>query len=485
MLGSGSYELGPGMYGLGSGPYGVGPKPYMLSSGSYGLGSGSYEAGSGPYVLGSGSYGLGAKSYGLGSGPYGVGPKPYELGSGLYGLGSGSYGVGSGSYRLGSKMYELESGSYGIGPGSYGSLESQGLGVSSYPSSLYGLGSGSFGLSGPSGSFSSSLPVDIPTSYSNAAPCQDGINVAQQIIHKPIITEVQEVIHKPIITEMQEVVNKPVISEVQQVIHKPLYTEHIDLGPSYNGYQKHIVKQPIYQKPTTTNFVHQPIAHTGTIHLADEYENAANMPITTQNVCPTIGTGSSYGLNDVTFQTAYGPETGGMHQNPRYGPAYSVPNAVSYGSGWPSSISTPVSMSQSSSTHVIPASVNLHSMPSYRYIIGPSKQHLSRFNTGVEESNRNVDEISQPKSAEQVAYDEVKSYKQQPNDNQQFNDNQSIRQQEKNSEDNKQIKMDVDAITKQLEKNPEMKKQLMKIITESIGNQMTQADKKQQDKTIQ
>jgi len=407
----------------------------------------------------------------------------YGLGSGTYGLGSGSYGLGSGSYGVESGPYVLDSGlgSYGVGSGSYGLLESQGLGVSSYPSSLYGLESSSFGLSGPSESFSSSLPVDIPTSYSSAAPYRDEINVAQQIIHKPIITQLQEVIHKPIITDVQEVVNKPIMSEIQQIIHKPLYTEHIDLGPSYHGYQKHIVKQPIYHKPTT-NFVHQPMAHTGTIHLADEYEHAVNTPTTTQNVCPT-GIGSSYGFIGVPFQAAYGSEMGGIHQNAQYGPVYSVPNVASYEPRCLSSISTPLPVGQSSPQYAVLASVDYSSTP-YRYIIGSGKQQIARFNPGDEESHKNIDETSQPNAAEQITYDEFQSYTQQPNDNQQFNDNQIQRQQGKNSEDHKQIKMDVDAIAKQLEKNPEMRKQLIKIITESIGDQMTQ-DEKKQDKTIQ
>jgi len=382
------------------------------------------------------------------------------------------YGLESGSYGVGSITYGSELGSNRLGSGSYDLLESQELGISSYPSSLYGLGSDSFGLLGPSESFSSSLPVDIPTSYSSTAPYRDGINVAQQIIHKPIITELQEVIHKPIITEVQEVVNKPVMSEVQQIIHKPLYTEHIDLDPSYHGYQKHIVKQPIYHKPIT-KYIHQPMAHTGTIHLADEYEHAVNTPTTTQNVCPA-GIGSSYGFTGVPYQASYGSEIGGIHQSAQYGPAYSVPNVASYEPGCLSSITTPVSMSQSSPKYAVLTSVDYSPTP-YRYIIGSGKQQIAKFNTG-KESHRNIDETSQLNAAEQITYDEFQSYTQQPNDNQQFNDNQI--QRGNNNEDHKQIKMNVDAIAKQLEKNPEMRKQLIKIITENIGEQMTKEKKK-------
>jgi len=442
------------MYGLESRPYMLSSRPYELISRPYGLGSGSYGIGSEPYMLGSGSYGIGSEPYEIGSGPYGL-----ESGSRIYGLGSGIYGIGSGSY---------------------GTLESQRLGVPSYSSSLNGLGSKSYGLSGLSESFSSSLPVDIPTSYSDADSCHNGINVAQQIIHKPIITELQEVIHKPIITEVQEVVNKPVISEVQQVVHKPLYTEHIDLGPSYHGYQKHIVKKPVYNKPTT-NFLHQPMAHTGTVHLADEYEHAVNTPTTIQNVCPT-GVGSSCGPTDMPFQTPYVPEIGSMHQNAQYGSAYSMPNEQ----GWPPlGISTSVPGAQSLSKQVGPASFDYSSIPSYRYIIKPRTQQMVRFNIGDEESYKNIDETSQPKEAEQITYDEFQSYKQQPNNSQQFNDNQFQQQQGRNIEDYKKIKMDVDAIDKQLKKNPEMKKQLIKLITESIGNQMTQFDENQHAKTVQ
>lgn len=437
--------------------------------------------------------------YGLGSGSFGSFNQPMfqssSYPSGTYGLRPGSYGYGT---------------SYGL-PGSYGSsvsndyLESSGS-PGSYGSSgslgSYGvLGSlGSYGSSGSLGSYGSAA---IPTSYSSSIPCHNGINIAQQIIHKPVVTELQEVIHKPIISELQEIVNKPVISEIQQVIHKPLFTEHIGFGPTYHGYQKHIVKQPVYQKPTK-HFVHQPMAQGGTINLADEYEHAINNP-----------------------QHIYGPETSSscgysgtscIQQNSQYGPAVPMPSVASYepvySSGITNEVSTNFASSVQSSTpcryatnpsaqtsyrYVAPAPIGYPTqtlLPSNGYVTVPSsesyEQRSSILSPANEEPNRNLEEKLQPKGAEQIMYDEIVPYKLQSNVNQQYHIN-PIQQQpfesqmmERNSiEDIKNIKMNVEAIAKQIEKNPELRKELLKIITEHtyVDEKITQANKKQ-DKTI-
>jgi len=410
---------------------------------------------------------------------------------------------------------------------SFGPLESSGLVSSSYPLMSYGLRPGSYGYSGSnglsgsyyglSGSYGSSEPCGsnsvIPTSYSNSIPCQGGI--AQQIIHKPVVTELQEVIHKPIITEVQEIVNKPVFSEVQQVIHKPLFTEHIGLGPSYHGYQKHIVNQPIYHTPTK-HFVRQPMSHAATIHLADEYEQHVSNG---HSICePEIG--SSYGFTGSSFPITYGPginvaqpsgqyKSAGLSDAP-YEPVYSS-GSPSYSSlrastpyGYPSMSSAPgfyKNAAPGSIGYSTPtSSFSYSSLPSYNELGSVSRgtpygQQIATFNTGNNGPYRSIKESSQPKTAEQIMYDKFVPYTQQLNGNQQYYDNPQLQQKfsgfqqqrGRSNEDPKQIKMDVDAIAKQIEKNPEMRKQLIKIITESIyvGDQMTQSNKKQQDTKMQ
>lgn len=371
------------------------------------------------------------------------------------------------------------------GSGSYGSLESSELGNPSYPSSLYGLGSGSgsYGYIGSNGYYGSLHAPVIPTSYASYIPQHHcGVNIAQQIIHKPIITELQEVIHKPIISEVQEIINKPVISEVQQIIHKPLYTEHIGLGPSYQGYLKHIIKHPIYQKPCK-QFVHQPITQAGTIHLADEYEHAHSIyqPGTYSNgfsAFPVFTSGMS-----------------AMQQNSLS--EVPVSNVASYQPIY--SQSAPVSTNYSPLLHTstplhygtIPSIPTSFGYPSY----GCGTSGYKSKQQTVVDDNSYVNFINklQPKAAEQIMYDEFQPYnKQQFNDNQQnYNNLQfsqqlpGLKQQERSNEDSKIMKMNVDAIIKQIEKNPEMKKQLIKIITESmyVTDQMAE-DKKLQDKAI-
>ena len=361
----------------------------------------------------------------------------------------------------------------------------------------------SYGSSEPCGS---SLPSVIPTSYSNAIPCQGGI--AQQIIHKPVVTELQEVIHKPIITEVQEIVNKPIISEVQQVIHKPLFTEHIGLGPSYHGYQKHIVNQPIYHKPTK-HFVRQPASHAATIHLADQYEQHVSNG---HSICEP-GSGSPYGFTGSLYPT-YRQGINVEQPSRQYKSAGSRPSVAPYESG----ISTPDSSSYSllrgstsyrypsmssapdSYKYVAPGSISYptstssltySSLPSYNELGSinrrkPYGQQIPTFNTGNNGPYRSFEESSQLKAAEQIMYDKFLPYTQQLNGNQQYY-NQFQQQRGRSNEDQKQIKMDVDAIAKQIEKNPEMRKQLIKIITESIyvSDQMTQSNKKQQDTKMQ
>ncbi|KAF0757113.1 Uncharacterized protein FWK35_00023472 [Aphis craccivora] len=413
-----------------------------------------------------------------------------------------SYGLGSESYSpfelSVSSSYPLAS--YGLRPGSYGYSGANGL-----SGSYYGL-SESYGQSEPC---DYSLPSVMPTSYSSAIPCQGGI--AQQIIHKPVVTELQEVIHKPIITEVQEIVNKPVISEVQQVIHKPLFTEHIGLGPSYHGYQKHVVNQPIYHKPTK-HFIRQPVSHAATIHLADQYEQHASNG---HSICE-LGTGSPYGFTGSSYPSTYGPRINVAQPSGQYksvGPRPSVapyesglftPNSPSYSSlrgstpyRYPSMssakdlyrYSTPGPIGYSSPT----SSLSYSSLPSYNEL-GPISrgksygQHIATFNTGNNGPYRNSEESSQLKASEQIIYDKFLPYTQQLNGNQQYNDDQFQQLRGRSNEDPKQIKMDVDAIAKQIEKNPEMRKQLIKIITESIyvNDQITaQSNKKQQDKKIQ
>ncbi|XP_016663752.1 uncharacterized protein LOC100572289 [Acyrthosiphon pisum] len=417
---------------------------------------------------------------------------------------------------------------------SFGPLESPGFVSSSYPLMSYGLRPGSYpygysgsnGLSGSyyglSGSYGSSEPCGsnsvIPTSYSSSIPCQGGI--AQQIIHKPVVTELQEVIHKPIITEVQEIVNKPVFSEVQQVIHKPLFTEHIGLGPSYHGYQKHIVNKPIYHTPTK-HFVRQPMSHAATIHLADEYEQHVSNG---HSICEPE-TGSSYGFTGSSFPIPYGPginvaQLSGQYKSvglsdapyePVYSSSISIPDSPSYSSlrastpyGYPSMSSAPgfyKNAAPGSIDYSTPtSSFSYSALPSYNGLGSISRgtpygQQIATFNTGNNGPYRSVKESSQPKAAEQIMYDKFVPYTQQLNDNQQYYDNPQFQQQfsgfqqqkGRSNEDPKQIKMDVDAIAKQIEKNPEMRKQLIKIITESIyvGDQMTQSNKNQQDTKIQ
>lgn len=406
--------------------------------------------------------------------------------------------------------YGLRPGSYGYSglngfSGSYGYSGSNGL-----SGSYYGL-PGSYGSSELCGSNSA-----IPTSYSNSIPCQGGI--AQQIIHKPVVTELQEVIHKPIITEVQEIVNKPVFSEVQQVIHKPLFTEHIGLGPSYHGYQKHIVNQPIYHTPTK-HFVRQPISHAATIHLADEYEQHVSNG---HSICEPE-TGSSYGFAGSSFPIIYGSginvgQPSGQYKSVGsrlsvapyesvYSSGISTPNSPSYSSlrdstpyRYSSMSSTPDSYkyaASGSTGYSIPtsptSSFSYSSLPSYNELGSinrgkPYGQQISTFNTGNNGPYRSIKESSQPKAAEQIMYDKFLPYTQQLNGNQQYYDNPQFQQQRvRSNEDPKQIKMDVDAIAKQIEKNPEMRKQLIKIITESIyvGDQIPQSNKKQQDTKIQ
>lgn len=475
-----------------------------VSYGSYGLGSGQFSSLQLPRLIPSsypsGSNGLGPGSYGyMGSfgspGPYGL-SRPNGQSVSYRSLGSnGDIGPYESSVSNGS-------------PRSYGSSRCLG----SYGSSGC---LGSYGSSGYLGSYGSVQPSAFnPTSYSSSIPCHNGINIAQQIIHKPIVTEYQEVIHKPIITELQEIVNKPVISEIQQVIHKPLYTEHIGFGPSYQGYQKHTVKQPIYQKPTP-NFVQQPMSHGGTINLADQYEHAINTPHKmyvpeTSSPCETSYTQSSV----ISMQ----PNT------LQYGSAVSMPSAAPYEPVYSSGITNGVSTNfaplihsstpcryassppaQSSYRYAAPAPINYYSPTSSAYSLtangyapepssGQSyEQRAAILNSGNEELNQNAEEKLQPKGAEQIMYDNILPYKQQPNVNQELNVNpfqQQISESQQfgrsSVEDNKNIKMNVDAIAKQIEKNPEMRKQLLKIITENIyvGDKTIQTDKTQ-DKTIQ
>ncbi|VVC32427.1 Hypothetical protein CINCED_3A004276 [Cinara cedri] len=417
---------------------------------------------------------------------------------------------------------------YGSTYRSYDSLGFPGSVYSSYPSSpSYGLGSSGYsrlyglsaGLPDSCGPLISSV---IPTSYSNAIPYRGGINIAQQIIHKPIITELQEVIHKPVITEIQEIVNKPVISEVQQIVHKPLYTEHIGLGPSYHGYQKHIVKQPTYENPTK-HFVRQPIYHTETIHLADEYENAA---VNTNTVIPSnCESGSSYGTTvESALSAVYAPGLGAMQPGALFAPQISMPNITPYGPIISSASSVPTGYSpllsnskplyyarvpsaqtlnkytgQTPIGYSTPTSFRYSSLPSYGYTSGsslmrqPNEQQTTIFNTNYDESYKNIKEKTQPLNAEQLAYDQLVLYKQHLNNynNQQYYGNQLHQPSElqqswgRTNEDSTQIKMDVDAIAKQIEENPEMKKLLLKIITERMYvSGQTKQSNKQLDKSM-
>jgi hypothetical protein len=320
----------------------------------------------------------------------------------------------------------------------------------------------------------------------------------------------QEVIHKPIISELQEIVNKPVISEIQQVIHKPLYTEHIGFGPSYQGYQKHIVKQPIYQKPTR-HFVHQPMSQGGTINLADEYEHAIN---TAHNMYG-FETSSPCGYSGTSYMQPMGI---GMQSNTQYGSAISMPSIASYEPVYSSGVTNEISnnfapsihssalcryasnpSSQTTYRYAAPAPIDFStptssalSLPSNGYASEPSsgksfEQRTIILNGNEESSNQNVEEKLQPKDAEKIVYDKFIPYKQPSNVNpfqQQLSESQQLGR--SSIEDTKNIKMNVDAIAKQIEKNPEMRKQLLKIITENIyvGDKITQTDKKQ-DKTIQ
>lgn len=290
----------------------------------------------------------------------------------------------------------------------------------------------------------------------------------------------QEIIHKPIITELQEIINKPIVSDVQQIIHRPLYTEHIELGPSYHGYQKHIIKQPFYQK-LKPHYLHHPMIHAGTINLPDEYDHAVTTTTTTHSICPP-GLESSYGLTGATLPASYGSGIIGLSTG------YS---SIGHGSS-PYRYVTAPSVS-ASYNYVAPAS-NVYSAPNFLGSFPqPSYGHNYMFNNGIREpfSYRNVEEKSQPKATEQITYDELEPYKPQSNGNQQYYDNpsqgtQQLQQLGRSSEESKKIKIDVDAIANQIEKNPDMKKQLIKIITESmyVSDQMAQSGRKQSEKTM-
>lgn len=419
-----------------------------------------------------------------------------------------SYPVNSNNenYRSVASNYPSEAyRSYGSGSESYGPLLSPGF-VSSYPSAAYGLRPESHGYSGFSGSYygqpelygpsepcglsepcGSSEPCSgpspssvIPTSLSNYIPHQGGINIAQQIVHKPVVTELQEVIHKPIITEVQEIVNKPVISEVQQVIHKPLFTEHIGLRPSYHGYQKHVVNQPIYHKPTKY-FVRHPVSQTSTIHLADEYEQ----------IEPGTGSSSSYGFTGSSFPITHGSGVNVAQPCGQYKSIESRYNVAPYEPVYSRPVSSSYSSSLQASTPYNYPTMSYNNLGSINHG-KPYGQQIATFNTGNQGPYRSIEESSLPKAAEQIMYDKFLPYTQQSNANQQYNNDQlqqqlsGFQQQRgRSNEDPKQIKMDVDAIAKQIEKNPEMRRQLIKIITESIyvGDQMN--NKKQQDTTSQ
>lgn len=291
----------------------------------------------------------------------------------------------------------------------------------------------------------------------------------------------KEIIHKPIITDFQEIINKPFVSNVQQIIHKPLYTEHIELGPSYHGYQKHIVKQPFYQK-LKPNYVHHPIIHAGTINLPDEYDHAVTTT-TTHSICPESE--SSYGLTGASFPASYGSGFIGLSTG------YS---SIAHGSSPYRYVTAP--SAPASYNYVAPASIAYPAPNFLGSFSQPSYGHSSMFNNGIREpfSYRTVEENSQPKATEQITYDELEPYKPQSNDNQQYYDNplqqqysgtQMLQQLGRSSEESKKIKIDVDAIANQIEKNPDMKKQLIKIITESmyISDQMAQSGRKQLEKT--
>lgn len=388
---------------------------------------------------------------------------------------------------------------YSLIPNGLGSHQPSGLVVPSYSSGSYGIGSepcaysglnglsGSYGFPGSHGllgsygtlgTYGSHQPLVIPSSYSHYNPQHDHINIAKQIIHKPVITELQEVIHKPVISEVQEIVNKPVISEVQKVIHKPLYVEHIGLGPSYHGYQKHIVKQPIFHKPAQ-HFVHRPIAHAGTVHLADEYEHGVGSISATSinhGFCPP-GTDSSYG-----FTGSFSPgifKSSVMPSISSYGSSvYSSAGFTPVSSPFSHGPITPVSSSIGYSSSAL---ADYSSSPYSGYSQGlnseiPYGQPTGFLRTSNEESYKNAERKSQAKAAEQIMYDEFQLNDQQVNDNQQMYDKQ-IQQQfleyqpqiGRNSEDSQQAKViDVDTISEKIKENPEFMKQLTQIIAESM-----------------
>lgn len=396
-------------------------------------------------------------------GSYGMGP----VGSyGMYGWGPGSYGLRSGSYGMGSGSY----GPVGFRADSYGSSESPGAVVPS--SSSYGVVAEEpceyqAGQNGSPGQYGSLLSSVIPTSLAGYIPNRGKINVVKQIIHKPFITEFQEIVHKPVVTEMQEIVNKPVVSEVEQIVHRPLYIEHIGLGPTYHGYQKHIVKKPMYEKPNK-NYVHKPAIHAGTIHLADEYEHAVDNP--QEEPCEYGTPESAYG-----YSAAYSP-------NVHYGPV-----ATSY---------TPYS-----APHKYPVASAVPSAPaSYRSVSFGYPSILRSSDVRADEQLKtavvNVVETPLPKAAESIVYDKISPYEQHSNDiNQRYYSNiqfpaqfsgidRQLQQQERSSEDPPAFRIDVDAIDKKLEKNPEVRRQLIQMITESMymDDRTTHTNKKQEIK---
>ncbi|XP_050546275.1 uncharacterized protein LOC126908338 [Daktulosphaira vitifoliae] len=382
----------------------------------------------------------------------------------------------------------------------------------------YGLGSPL--ASGPiiasGSSYGSSFPAPvIPTTLANHVPHHGGLNIAQQIIHKPVITELQEVIHKPVITEVEEIINKPVVQEVQQVIHKPLYTEHIGLSPSYHGYQQHIHKHPVYQQSVQPT-VHHPIAHGNTIHLADQYEHAVTTTTTTEYCAPgTLGWTSNSGYNlgldyGSGFVSGYGagipyaPISGALSNVASYSlPAaasvgytqfsplsygYSTPASVGYSTSAPASIGythvSPLSYSYSSPasiSYAAPASVAYTSLPA---ITSPSYavssvnylKPTSTCRTGNEEGCKNIEEKSSEdnvkgKSDDEITFDTIQPYQQQPNESQLLN---------RNSED---TKIDLDALSKNIQNNEGMMKKFRKLLAENNMSD-SQTDKKQ-DKQIQ
>lgn len=418
-------------------------------------------------------------------GSYGLRPYQYEWAPESYGsraLVPGPYGLGSSSFRFGSNSY----GSVGFKSDSHGSSSS------SSSSETPGTVSSSYGAGEEPceyGQYGSILNSVIPTSLAGYAPHHGGISVVKQIIHKPYITEFQDVVHKPVITEMQEILNRPVISEVEQIVHRPMYIEHIGLGPTHHEYQKHIIKKPVYQKPIR-KYVHKPAVHAGTVHLADEYEHAVYKP---QEPCeygipePSHGSSSEGSSSNGYGSTENG---GGVPSNEHYGPV-----AARYSSYMfpPHSSNAVVPSIPVPYRSVHPSAFEYPSLPSYKYALGPSDART------YEPVHRTL--LLPKAAAERIIYDKISPYDQQVNNdfNQQYyNDvqypsqqyseyeqqlQQQQQQQERSSEDMKVFRIDVNAIDKKLEQNPEIRKHLIKMITESmyIDDQTTRTDKKQHD----